>query len=128
MVFFMSDFENFMRKEVYDKAAVAGSKLCSKGVDKSTVNNMISVFNSEEDPESACLLLITYIKRQVGRGEIHREAGGTLVRDLYEIYSSFREMGKEDLRSALYKYLVLSKWVFESGIRREVKKFEELLS
>jgi hypothetical protein len=120
------DFKKFMAETVYDYATEAGTALAlvRGGVDKTTVSNLLEVFQSESDPSDATSLLITHIMRQMGRGEILRDVGNTLLRHLSEILNSFRE---DELRSAVFKYLTLSKWIFEARPRISATKFTDFI-
>jgi len=128
------DFYTFINKDVYDKAVYAGSLLRkieyvnSKKVktDKSTVENIISIFQSREDPHEAALLTMLYISRQMGRNEIPQEAGKNLLSTLKEIYNSFKSEG-DKLKEAFNKYLILVKWVFESEVKPGLKNFDEFI-
>jgi hypothetical protein len=103
-----------MSEIVYDYAARAGIALVRSGVDRTTVSNLLEVFQSEPDALDATLLLITHILRQMGRGEIRRDAGNELLRHLSEILNNLKG---EELKSAVFKYLTLSKWIFEARPR-----------
>jgi len=120
-----SNFEKFINEEVYDFAVKAGSLARSRRVDKATVSNILSLFQGESDPVNAVLLLIAYIGRQMGRGEIAREVGVTMINDLKDVFKRFRN-NKENFRLAVHKYLVLVRWVYESGVRY-AKNFEEFI-
>lgn len=108
------NFQKFMSEIVYDYAARAGIALVRSGVDRTTVSNLLEVFQSEPDALDATLLLITHILRQMGRGEIRRDAGNELLRHLSEILNNLKG---EELKSAVFKYLTLSKWIFEARPR-----------
>jgi len=118
------DFDTFISKEVYDKAAYMGSRL--RGVDKSTIANIISTFQSVEDPHEAALLTMMYIRRQAGRREIPEWISRELISHLREIYNSFKD-DKRKLKDAINKYLILVKWVFDSGVKVDLKNFDEFL-
>ncbi len=120
-----NSFGEFMEREVYNFASKAGT-LASGRVDKSTISNMLSLFQGEADPLDAILLLITYVLRQMGRNEIPRHIGSIFISHLNEIFKKFRD-NHEKLRSATQKYLVLMKWIYESNVRGRVNSFEELI-
>ncbi len=104
-------FGQFINKEVYDRAAVTGSK--KFGIDKSTINNMIEIFQG--DPIDACLLLMVWIKRQEARREITQQFSRSIINDLADIYNRFKS-APILLEQAVRKYLILVKWIFESDI------------
>ncbi|MEM0030480.1 MAG: hypothetical protein QW572_07920 [Candidatus Nitrosocaldus sp.] len=114
-------FKQFINKEIYDKAAVTASR--AYGMDRSTVNNMIELFQG--DPIDASLLLMIWIKRQETRGEIRRPFSIMLIEDLSNIYSQFKD-DKDKLEHAIRKYLTLIKWIFESRINN-VNSIEEFI-
>jgi hypothetical protein len=118
------DFKRFMAETVYDYATEAGTALAKGGVDKTTVSNLLEVFQSESDALDATSLLLIHIMRQMGRGEILRDVGNTLLRHLSEILNSFKG---EELRSAVFKYLTLSKWIFEARPRVSATKFTDFI-
>ncbi|MGB9759664.1 MAG: hypothetical protein ACP5PT_02380 [Brevinematia bacterium] len=117
-----SDFE----KQIFDLAAKTGSALVNSRTDKTTVENIIPIFQRESDPVTATLLLMAYILRQSGRGEIDRSVSGLLLDDLKNILDNFRDK-PEKLREVLQKYLVLVKWVYESKPKSQVARFDDLL-
>lgn len=103
--------KQFLHKEVYDMAAATGSK--GFDVDRSTINNMIEIFQG--DPIDACLLLMVWIKRQESRGEIKQQFSQLLIKNLFYIYTEFKEE-PDMLEQAIRKYLILIKWIFESKV------------
>lgn len=109
-----SDFSRFMEAEVYD--LVARNSAGILGMDKTTMNNLVSLFQGEASPVDALKLLIMYIARQMGRGEIDRRTGRELVRTLQGIYGRFGR-DREMLRAAVMKFLTLLKWVYDSRVR-----------
>jgi hypothetical protein len=113
-----------MAETVYDYATEAGTALVGGGVDKTTVSNLLEVLQSESDALDAVSLLLTHVMRQMGRGEIPRDVGHTLLRHLSGVLNSFKG---EELRGAVFKYLTLSKWIFESRPRFSSTKFTEFI-
>jgi len=109
--------------KVYDMAIKTGSSLIDK-VDKATLNNLISVFESVEDSEEAIKFLMAYIARQIGRGEIPRIQGENLLKDLVFIYKNCK---KDELRNIILKYLTLVRWFFECRYRN-LKNFEDFIN
>jgi len=103
-----------MEVEVYD--LVARNSAGILGMDKTTMNNLVSLFQGEASPVDALKLLIMYIARQMGRGEIDRRTGRELVRTLQGIYGRFGR-DREMLRAAVMKFLTLLKWVYDSRVR-----------
>jgi len=124
-----NSFEEFMRTKVYDLAARAGSQVYSFRVDKSTIENLIPIFQRESDPINGALLLMAYIMRQTGRGQINGNVGRLMLDNLRNILDNFRN-DPEKLRAAIQKYLLLVKWVYEAyerAPRKTVENFDELL-
>lgn len=120
------NYEDFMKRQVYDWAAYIGSGL--RGVDKSTIANIISTFQSIPDPEEAVLLTIAYIKRQEARGEIKsKPVAKNLVYHLYLLFKNFKN-NKEQLRNAVNKYLILSKWIFDTNPKIDLKDFNAFIN
>jgi len=120
-----SNFEEFMRTKVYDLAVHAGSQMRGR-VDKTTIENLIPIFQRESDTINGALLLMAYIMRQIGRGQIDRNVGRLMLSDLKNIFDSFKS-DQEKLRAAIQKYLLLIKWVYESEPRKSVETFEEFV-
>jgi len=120
-----SSFEEFMSTKVYDLAACTGSQLSFK-VDKTTIENLIPIFQRESDSINGALLLMAYIMRQIGRGQINRSVGNLMLSNLKNIFDSFRD-DPEKLRAAIQKYLLLIKWIYESGPRKSVENFDEFI-
>ncbi|MEM1625584.1 MAG: hypothetical protein QW794_02570 [Thermosphaera sp.] len=131
--------DRFLREEVYNRAVNVGSLMLSthsdrekkpvKGVDETTINNMISLFltrSSQGSVKEALNEVVLYIARQVGRGEISREVGQQLMEDIRTIYNIFKN-DEKGLESALSKYLIMAKWVYDSGIEG-VRNLEELMN
>lgn len=105
-------FDEFMNEKVYDMVIKSAS---DRGdLDKSTVNNMLELFQG--NARASTLMLMLYIKRQEKRGEIPPQVSANLLRDLKSIYDSFSS-DEEKLSKAVYKYLLLFKWAFECDIR-----------
>lgn|GEM_PF-866855 len=117
-----SDFE----KQIFDLAAKTGSALANSRTDKTTIENIIPIFQRESDPVNATLLLTAYILRQSGREEIDRSVSGLLLSDIKIILDNFKDK-PEKLREVLQKYLVLIKWIYESKPRSRVEHFDDLL-
>ena len=117
-------YKEFMNNTVYDMAAKTGSRAVGR-VDKSTINNLLSIFQGTSDVSDAAKLLLTYIVRQSARHEIPRDVSRDLASDIKVIYESFKE-DPNKLRNAINKYLVLIKWFFESEIRN-VRNFAEFV-
>lgn len=109
--------------DIYDLAVEAGSLARQRGVDKTQVANIISTFEGIPDVEEACKHTILFIGRQVGRGEIDRVVGRTLIKHINLIMGRYRGELGENVR----KYLYLFKWVFESDVRRPLKTFGDYI-
>ncbi len=106
------DYQKFITNDIYDWACRVGSKARStKKIDKTTVNNILEMFKG--DPIDACPLLEIYIVRQAERNEIDISVARELIRDIHQIYNSFKD-DKKKLGEVLMKYLILFKWVYES--------------
>lgn len=120
----MSSKEAFLKEDVYNMAVNVGSLMIGQ-VDKSTVNNMISLFLGRSDVKEALNELVLYVVRQVGRNEITRDIGRQLMKDISMICEIFKD-DQRGLRDALSKYLVLAKWVYDSNIKG-VKNLKELM-
>lgn len=131
--------DHFLREEVYNRAVNVGSLMLSsrsdrekksvKGVDETTINNMISLFltrSSQGSVKEALNELVLYIARQVGRKEISYEVGQQLMEDIRAMYNIFKN-DEKGLESALSKYLIMAKWVYDSGIKG-VRNLEELMN
>ncbi|MBS7638156.1 hypothetical protein KEJ49_04625 [Candidatus Bathyarchaeota archaeon] len=105
---------------------MAGLALARGGADRTTVSNLLEVFQSEAGALDATSLLLAHIMRQVGRGEIRRDCGSKLLGHLSEIFNSFKG---EELKTAVLKYLTLSKWVFEASPRvsEPITGFKDLI-
>ena len=118
------EFKKFLTEDVINWGIEAGTN--SQGMDKSTVNNLISAFYGEEDPVRGVIVLQLYVARQRGRGEILFRSGSLLMGHLRSIYDRYKG-DKEKLREALETYLLVFKWSYESGVR-SVRNFEEFVS
>ena len=121
------DYQKFITNDIYDWACRVGSKAkeaSSNKIDKTTINNILEMFKG--DPIDACPLLEIYIIRQAERHEITRDLAQELIRDINQIYNSFKD-DKKKLGEALTKYLILFKWVYES---QQVygKNFQEFIN
>ena len=111
----MLEYNEFMNKIVYDWALVTGSRAKKDVIDKTTVNNILEMFQGE--PSDACLKVMFYIMRQENRDEIKdKKLSKQLLAHLKELYESFNKE-PDKLESAVRKYLILFKWVSESNIR-----------
>ncbi|MEM4274941.1 MAG: hypothetical protein QXK74_06110 [Candidatus Nitrosocaldaceae archaeon] len=115
-------FDEFMNKGVYDMVIKCASN--ARGLDKSTVSNMLEIFQG--NAISATLTLMIYIKRQEKRGEIPYNVASSLFNDLASIYNSFSS-SEEKLSKAVYKYLLLFKWAFECEITQRVNTFDDFI-
>lgn len=120
----MSLKDAFLREEIYNIAVNIGSLMIGR-VDKSTVNNMISLFLGRSDTKEALNELVLYIARQVGRGEIPREVGRQLMKDISMICDIFKD-DERKLKDSLSKYLIMTKWVYDSNVRG-VRNLKELI-
>jgi hypothetical protein len=119
------DYNEFISKGVYDMACRVGglAVLAVNKIDKTQINNLLEIFKG--DPEEATMVLMLYVARQSARNEIPRNVAQQLVSDIYQIFNSFKN-NKTELEEAIRKYLVLFKWVFESGIgdkNQDLQKF-----
>jgi len=110
----MSSIEEFMREDIFNLAVNTGSRMINR-VDKTTISNIISLFLGRVDVKGALNELVIYIARQIGRREIPRDVGKMLLQNLREIKSKCGS--EEQLRDAISKYLVLLRWVYDSGVR-----------
>lgn len=130
-----SELENFLTKDVYDRAIKCGTLAKNERINnkerkmnKNTVNNIVELFFelSQNNSIDALMLLMVYIKRQERREEVGRETSNTLISDLKYIFDKFK--GKpEYLDQAVRKYLLLFKWSFESEVERS-NNFDDFLN
>jgi hypothetical protein len=120
----ISDYNEFISKGVYDMACRVGGLAVNK-IDKTQINNLLEIFKG--DPEEATNVLMLYIARQSARNEIPRNVAQQLVSDIYQIFNSFKN-NKTELEEAIRKYLVLFKWVFESGISDQNQDFHKFIN
>lgn len=121
------DFDEFMSKRIFDMACSTGSKVINKNVDRATLSNMVSLFLGREDVVVAFRDLVMYVARQVGRREIPHDVAREVLSNLREIYDvAGKDVGK--LRRAVEKYLVLLRYVYDSGVRKPVSGFDEFLN
>ncbi|MEM2294101.1 MAG: hypothetical protein QXU62_05155 [Thermofilaceae archaeon] len=120
-----SDIDRFLSSEVYDLASSAGTFALNARVEKTQLSNILETFESEPNPLSAIKLTITFIARQIGRGEIQRDVGKRIIRDLASIFDRFKE---SELRAAARKYLYLVKWFYDSGYRERINDFKDFIS
>ena len=118
------EFETFLIKEVVNCGIEAGTN--SWGMDKSTVNNLISLFYGEEDPIKGVILLQIYVARQKNRGEIPDRPASLIMNHIRNIYEKYKNE-KERLRMAIETYLLAFKWSYESGVK-SAKDFEDFVS
>lgn len=121
------NYEKFMNEDVYNLASKVGSIASVRGVDKSQVANILSTFESTSNPIDALKLTVTFIARQIMRGEIPRDLGLQLIKDLKNIHDNLSGEG-DKLKAATTKYLYLFKWIFESNPRRLLNNFEDFLN
>jgi hypothetical protein len=112
---------------IYDWAVNLGSKLKVRRTDKSTVANILELFQSIPDPKEAALLTMMYIARQIGRGEIYRDVGNLIIERLGELYNKFSQE-PEKLKETTLKLLTLMKWAYESEFRNEIRDFNDFIS
>jgi len=112
---------------IYDWAVNLGSKLKVRRTDKSTVANILELFQSIPDPKEAALLTMMYIARQIGRGEIYRDVGNLIIERLSELYNKFSQE-PEKLKETTLKLLTLMKWAYESEFRNEIRDFNDFIS
>ncbi len=122
----MSEFRKFMEEEIYDIAAADSVNITD--IHKTTMNNLLSVFQGESNPNDALRLLLMYIARQIGRGGIERQVGVKMMRSLRNIHERFSQ-NPEELRAAVMKYLTILKWIYDSKLRvpRDVRSFKQLI-
>jgi len=127
------DYEKFINEDIYNLASKVGSiaysylKENEEKVNKSKVESILSTFESTSNPFDALRLTVTFIARQIARGEIPRDLGFQLIKDLKDIHDKFSTEG-DKLKAAATKYLYLFKWVFESKPGRIVNNFEDFLN
>ncbi|MEM5853766.1 MAG: hypothetical protein QW228_05350 [Candidatus Aenigmatarchaeota archaeon] len=119
-----NEFKKFLTQEVINWGIDAGTN--SYGIDKSTVNNLVSAFYGEEDPIRGVIMLQLYIARQRGRGEIPFKPGSLLMSHIQNIYNKYKQ-DREKLREMLETYLMVFKWSYESKVR-SARNFEEFVS
>jgi len=105
---------------IYDWAVNLGSKLKVRRTDKSTVANILELFQSIPDPKEAALLTMMYIARQIGRGNL-------IIERLSELYNKFSQE-PEKLKETTLKLLTLMKWAYESEFRNEIRDFNDFIS
>jgi hypothetical protein len=122
-------YDKFINEEVYNWACRVGGQALSSRIDekthKTTINNLLETFKG--DPIDACQILMLYIARQSARNEIDKLVARQLVSDIYQIFNSFKN-NKTELEEAIRKYLVLFKWVFESGISDQNQDFHKFIN
>ncbi|MEM1947008.1 MAG: hypothetical protein QXH32_05545 [Candidatus Caldarchaeum sp.] len=116
--------EELTGEKIYDYAVEAGTTL--SGADKTTISQLIEVFQSEPNAVDACHLIILHIVRQSARGEIPRHGASILVKHLNQFYQSFKT-DSEKLAQTVLKYLTLVKWVRESGPRGPLNTFQKFV-
>ncbi|MEM2960287.1 MAG: hypothetical protein QXU67_01640 [Candidatus Bathyarchaeia archaeon] len=119
-----NEFKTFLTYAVINWGIEAGTN--SQGIDKSTVNNLISAFYGEEDPVRGAVVLQLYVARQRGRNEIPFKLGSLLMSHIRGIYDKYKQ-DREKLREALETYLLVFKWSYESKVR-SARNFEEFVS
>ena len=120
----MLDYNEFIKEGVYNMACRVGG-LAVNRIDKTQINNLLEIFKG--DPEEAVKVLMLYIARQSERREITNDVAKQLVSDIYKIFNSF-ENNKRELEEAIRTYLVLFKWVFESGISDRNQDFQKFIN
>jgi len=120
----MSKVKDFRRREIFDVAVRAGCSMIRR-VDKSTINNMISLFLGREDVDIAINELMIYIARQSGRGELPRDVAVRLLSDIKRIRNIYEDRGV--LRELLSKYLILIRWAYDSGVSG-ARNLDELIN
>jgi hypothetical protein len=121
---------------IYNWALKAGSMLKNRKIktekgkekvtDKSTIENILSQFQSMSDTKEAALITMMYIRRQIGRKEINKEAGNYLIQILNKLYNDYYN-DVEKLRTNISKFLILMKWAYESEFKREINDFNEFI-
>jgi|OSPMetMinimDraft_2_1075162.scaffolds.fasta_scaffold00248_14 hypothetical protein len=120
---------------IYNWALKAGTMLKNRKIktdkkekktDKSTVDNILSLFQSILDPKDAALMTMMYIKRQIAREEIEETAGHFLLQKLYEFYNNYYNDDRK-LRDNISKFLTLMKWAYESKIEEEIEDFNAFI-
>jgi hypothetical protein len=119
-----SKSEEFLMQNVINWGIEAGTN--SQGMDKATVNNLISAFYGEEDPVRGVVVIQLYIARQRGRNEIPFRPASLLMKHIKDIYDEYKQ-DRAKLRSALETYLLVFKWSYESRVR-SARNFEEFAS
>ncbi|MCS7136615.1 MAG: hypothetical protein NZ931_05980 [Aigarchaeota archaeon] len=118
------DFEEFMGQKIYDLAVEAGTALVR--ADKTTISQLIEVFQSEDNAVSACPLLILHVIRQSSRDELPKHGANILVRHLSYIYQKLKD-DREKIGQAIFKYLTLVKWIYESRPSKQFNTFQEFV-
>jgi len=99
--------------EIINMGVKAGTH--ARGVDRTTINNVLSVFYGEQDPLKGVLLTQIYISRQRRRGEIPEDAARIMMGHLKRIYDSLGR-DQELLKRAVDLYFLAMKWSFESEV------------
>jgi|Deesub1362A_J573_1020465.scaffolds.fasta_scaffold01439_1 hypothetical protein len=113
-------------KKIYDMAVEAGTSLKKYGVKKDQLEKLIQVYLNSSDRVSSLMDLIVFVSRQVGRGPMKMDPAKIIVKHLNE----FREKYGHDpnlLDFIVQKYLYLTKWVYESEVKRFIRKFDEFV-
>lgn len=119
-----ADLHNYITTKVYDVASKVGSLAARYIREKTQISNILSIFESEVDPEEATKMTITFIARQMRRGEIDGRVAVQLINELSNLYRTFKG---ENLRVATRKFLYIFKWVYESNPRIEVSNFNDFV-
>ncbi|MEM0192050.1 MAG: hypothetical protein QXJ48_02810 [Candidatus Korarchaeum sp.] len=101
--------------DIINRGIEAGTS--ARGVDRATINNILSVFYGEQDPVKGVILTQIYIARQGRRREITEEVVRVMMRHIKEIYDSFKG-DSESLKRAMDLYFLSMKWSFESEVPR----------
>jgi hypothetical protein len=116
--------EEFLTQNVINWGIEAGTN--SQGIDRATVNNLISAFYGEEDPVRGVITTQLYIARQRGRNEIPFRSASLLMDHIRKIYDKYKQ-DREKLRDAIETYLMVFKWSYESKVK-SARNFDEFLS
>ncbi|MEM0171862.1 MAG: hypothetical protein QXU11_11905 [Thermoproteota archaeon] len=109
--------------EIIDWGVEAGTN--SQGLDKTTINNLISTFYGEEDVVKGVIITQLYVARQRGRDEIPFKLGSLIMEHISKIYDKYKD-DKEKLRESMEMYLMAFKWSYESKIRN-ARNFNEFV-
>jgi hypothetical protein len=114
----------YITTKVYDVASKTGSLAARYIREKTQISNILSIFESETNPEEATKMTITFIARQMSRREIDSRVAIPLITELSNLYKNFKG---ESLRIAVRKFLYIFKWIYESEPHGEINNFNDFI-